>query len=294
MSPSGILLVDKPGGITSHDVVSRARKALGTRRVGHAGTLDPMATGLLLLGVDSATRLLTYLVGLDKEYAATIRLGVATDTDDAEGAVTATVDAASVTRERIDAGIAELTGEISQVPSSFSAVKVDGRRSYDRARAGEEVVLAPRNVTISRFDILDERREAGFVDLDVVVACSSGTYIRALARDLGAGLGVGGHLTALRRTSIGPFAVTDAVGADAIDRAALRTSAAIAARLFPTVTLDAAQAVDLAHGKRVTLDTPDAAVVAAITDGGRLAGMVSVTDGTARVLVNFPTDEVLA
>ena len=144
MSPSGILLVDKPGGITSHDVVSRARKALGTRKVGHAGTLDPMATGLLLLGVDSATRLLTYLVGLDKEYAATIRLGVATDTDDAEGAVTATVDAASVTRERIDAGIAELTGEISQVPSSFSAVKVDGRRSYDRARAGEEVVLAPR------------------------------------------------------------------------------------------------------------------------------------------------------
>jgi tRNA pseudouridine55 synthase len=299
VSPSGILLVDKPGGMTSHDVVSRARRALGTRKVGHAGTLDPMATGLLLLGIDSATRLLTYLVGLDKEYSATIRLGVATDTDDAEGSVTATTDASAVGRPAIDDAILALTGEIAQVPSSYSAVKVDGRRSYDRARAGEEVVLAPRSVTISRFEVIDERRGtgldgAGFVDLDVVVACSSGTYIRALARDLGTALGVGGHLTALRRTSIGGFVILDAVGIDAIDVAALRPPAAIAAQLFPTVTLDPSQAVDLTHGKRVPLSIADAPVVAAVTADGRLAGMVAVVDGIARVLVNFPTDEVLA
>ena len=294
MSPSGILLVDKPGGMTSHDVVARARKALGTRKVGHAGTLDPMATGLLLLGVDSSTRLLTYLVGLGKRYAATIRLGVATDTDDAEGETTATVDASAVSRDAIDAAITGLTGELSQVPSSYSAIKVDGRRSYDRARAGEEVVLEPRTVTISRFDVLDERRGPQTIDLDVVVECTSGTYIRALARDLGAALEVGGHLTALRRESIGDFEVTDAVAVDAIDPAALRPPAAIAAQLFPTATLDADQATDLTHGKRIRIDIADAPVVAAITAEGRLAGLVSVTDGAARVLVNFPTDEVLA
>ena len=297
---SGILLVDKPGGLTSHDVVGRVRRALGTRKVGHAGTLDPMATGLLLLGVDSATRLLTYLVGLDKEYSATLRLGVATDTDDAEGTVTATADASGITREAIDAAIGALRGELSQIPSTYSAVKVDGRRSYDRARAGEEVVLAPRRVTISRFDVLAERRDGQTVDLDVVVACSSGTYIRALARDLGAALGVGGHLTALRRTSIGPFRVEDAVGvADDPEAsrtafaAALRPPATIARELFPVAELDAAQAVDLAHGKRVSLAVGDSPVVAAIA-GDRLVGMVSVSDGSARVLVNFPTDEVLS
>jgi tRNA pseudouridine55 synthase len=293
VSPSGILLVDKPGGMTSHDVVARARTALGTRKVGHAGTLDPMATGLLLLGVDSSTRLLTYLVGLGKRYAATIRLGVATDTDDAEGDTTATVDASAVARDAIDAAIAGLTGELSQVPSSYSAIKVDGRRSYDRARAGEEVVLEPRTVTVSRFDVLDERRGPQTIDLDVVVECTSGTYIRALARDLGAALAVGGHLTALRREAIGDFEVTDAVAVDAIEAAALRSPAAIAAQLFPTATLDADQATDLAHGKRIRIDIADAPVVAAITADGRLAGLVSVADGSAKVLVNFPTDEVL-
>ncbi len=286
--------------MTSHDVVARVRRALGTRKVGHAGTLDPMATGLLLLGVDSATRLLTYLVGLDKEYSATIRLGIATDTDDAEGAVTATADASGVTREAIDDRIRGLTGAISQVPSSYSALKVDGRRSYDRARAGEEVVLAPRRVTISRFEVLDERRADGVVDLDVVVACSSGTYIRALARDLGAELGVGGHLTVLRRESIGPFAVAGASGltedADANRlefEKALRTPASVATELFPAAELDARQSIDLAHGKPVRVMVPDAPVVAAITPEGRLAGMVSVTAGSAKVLVNFPADEVL-
>ncbi len=299
MSPSGILLVDKPGGMTSHDVVARARRAFGTRKVGHAGTLDPMATGLLLLGVDSATRLLTYLVGLDKEYSATIRLGIATDTDDAEGEVTGETDASGVTRAAIDAALDAFRGEISQIPSTYSAVKVDGRRSYDRARAGEEVVLAPRRVTIARFDVLAERREATTVDLDVVVACSSGTYIRALARDLGAALGVGGHLTALRRESIGAFSVDDAVQLGEDDEArrtafsaALREPAAIARELFPVAELDPAQAVDLTHGKRVKVDIGDAPVVGAIA-GGRLIGMVSVTGGAARVLVNFPTEEVL-
>ncbi|MEO8095591.1 MAG: tRNA pseudouridine(55) synthase TruB [Pseudolysinimonas sp.] len=294
MSPSGILLVDKPGGVTSHDVVSRARRALGTRKVGHAGTLDPMATGLLLLGVDSSTRLLTYLVGLGKRYTATIRLGVATDTDDAEGQVTATADASRVTRVSIDAEVKALTGELSQVPSSFSAIKVDGRRSYERARAGEEVVLQPRTVTVSRFDVLAERRGTQVVDLDVVVECGSGTYIRALARDLGHALGVGGHLTALRREAIGGFEVQDAVAIDAIDVGSLLSAATVAGELFPVATLDDAQATDLAHGKRVRVSVPEAPVVAAVTAHGRLAGLVAVKDGVARVLVNFPTDEVLA
>ena len=156
---AGIVVVDKPAGMTSHDVVGRCRRIFSTKRVGHAGTLDPMATGLLLLGVGSSTRLLTYLVGLGKRYAATIRLGVASDTDDAEGALRVVADASTVARDAIDQGIAALTGEIAQVPSSYSAIKVDGRRSYDRARAGEEVVLAPRTVTISRFEVLAERPE---------------------------------------------------------------------------------------------------------------------------------------
>ncbi len=291
---TGILLVDKPGGITSHDVVSRARRALGTRKVGHAGTLDPMATGLLILGIDSSTRLLTYLVGLGKQYAATIRLGQTSTTDDAEGDLADPVDASGVTGAEIDRGLQRLTGQIEQVPSTFSAIKVEGRRSYDRARAGEEVVLASRTVTVSRFEIVAQRRESSFLDLDVIVDCSSGTYIRALARDLGAGLGVGGHLTALRRTSIGPFTVADAVSTEAIEPGAVRPAAAIAAQLFPTVELDAGQLVELTHGKKLTLAVPDAEVIAALTASGRLAGLVSVHAGVARVLVNFPTAEVLA
>ncbi len=294
MSASGILLVDKPSGMTSHDVVSRARRALGTRKVGHAGTLDPMATGLLLLGVDSSTRLLTYLVGLDKQYSATIRLGEATDTDDAEGQVVATADASGVSRASIETHLADLRGPIQQVPSSYSAIKVDGRRSYDRARAGEEVVLAARAVTITRFDVLDERREGAVIDLDVVVGCTSGTYIRALARDLGAALGVGGHLTALRRDSIGPFPLSDAVAIDAIDAPSLRRPLEVAAQLFPTVELDEQAQIDLTNGKRVALDAVDAPVVAAATPDGRLVGLVELSGGVARVLVNFPTSEVLA
>ena len=286
---AGVLLVDKPGGITSHGVVGAARRALGTRKVGHAGTLDPMATGLLILGVGTATRLLTYVVGLGKTYEATIRLGESTTTDDAEGESVARTDASAVPRDAIDAGIRALTGEIDQVPSSVSAIKVDGRRAYARVRAGEEVELAARRVTISRFEVLAERRDpaSGTVDLDVVVDGSSGTYIRALARDLGAGLGVGGHLTALRRTAIGPFSVADAVASDAVSPAALRDPAAIAAALFPSVALDDDQATRLGDGKRVPVATPDAPLVAAVHDG-RLTGLVEVGDGVARVVVNFP------
>jgi len=291
---TGILLVDKPGGVTSHDVVSRARRALGTRKVGHAGTLDPMATGLLLLGVDSSTRLLTYLVGLGKRYTATIRLGQSSTTDDAEGELSAPVDATGLTRAQLDTGIAALTGEIAQVPSTFSAIRVDGRRSYDRARSGEEVALAPRTVTVSRFEVLAERRDAPFLDLDVVVECSSGTYIRALARDLGAALGVGGHLTALRRTDVGPFSVEDAVPADAIAPEAVRDAAGVAEQLFPAVRLTGEQVAELTQGKKVRVEAADAGVVAALAASGRLVGLVSVNAGVARVLVNFPTAEVLA
>ncbi len=291
---SGILLVDKPGGITSHDVVARARRALGTRKVGHAGTLDPMATGLLILGVDSSTRLLTFLVGLGKSYEATIRLGQSSDTDDAEGELSASRDASHLSRSDLEAGIAALRGDISQVPSTFSAIKVDGKRSYELARSGEAVELKSRAVTVTRFEVLAERRDGPFLDVDVVVDCSSGTYIRALARDLGGGLGVGGHLTALRRTSIGPFRVADAVAVEAIDAASLRAPAAIAEQLFPRVELELPELTDLTQGKRITVGVPDAEVVAAVGASGRLAGLVSVKKGVARVLVNFPTAEVLA
>jgi len=296
---SGILLVDKPGGVTSHDVVARARRALGTRKVGHAGTLDPMATGLLILGVDSSTRLLTYLVGLGKQYTATIRLGQSSTTDDAEGELSPPVDATGLTRASLDRAIAALTGDISQIPSTFSAIKVDGRRSYERARSGEAVTLAARQVTVSRFEVLSERRSGPFLDLDVVVECSSGTYIRALARDLGAALAgadgaLGGHLTALRRTAIGPFELTDAVAVDAITPESLRDPALVAARLFPTLPLDGEQVAALTQGKKVAVDRPDAPVVAALAASGRLVGLVAVQSGIARVLVNFPTAEVFA
>jgi len=291
---TGILLVDKPGGITSHDVVSRARRALGTRKVGHAGTLDPMATGLLILGVDSSTRLLTYLVGLGKQYTATIRLGQSSTTDDADGELSDPADATGISRAQLDTALGALTGEIAQVPSTFSAIKVDGRRSYERARSGEEVALAARTVTVSRFEIVAERRDAPFLDLDVVVDCSSGTYIRALARDLGAALRVGGHLTALRRTAIGPFSVADAVPADAITPESVREPAAVAEQLFPGVRLTDEQVADLTQGKKVMVEAADADVAAALAASGRLVGLVSVRDGVARVLVNFPTAEVLA
>ncbi|MGZ0711239.1 tRNA pseudouridine(55) synthase TruB (plasmid) [Coraliomargarita sp. W4R53] len=255
--------------MTSHDVVKQARKALGTRKIGHAGTLDPMATGLLILGVDAATRLLTFIVGLDKTYEATIRLGMTTDTDDAEGAETARADTAglaAITDAQIHTGIAALTGVISQVPSTVSAIRVNGRRAYDLARAGEEVVLKSRTVTVSRFEVHSLRRTEDFIDLDVVVDCSTGTYIRALARDLGAALGVGGHLTALRRNRIGSFDVADGAPADDLANAHLAKPAAVASRILGRIDVTDEEAVDLRHGKRLKgaaarlVNTPAAAV----------------------------------
>jgi len=277
-APNGIVLVDKPGGITSHDVVARARRALNTRKIGHAGTLDPMATGLLILGVGPATRLLTYIVGLDKTYEATIRLGISTDSDDADGTVTARADAAAlaaVTADGITAGIAALTGDIEQVPSTVSAIKVGGKRAYDLARAGEEVALKARSVTIGRFELTATRTGPDGIDLDVVVDCSSGTYIRALARDLGAGLGVGGHLTALRRTRIGPFDVAAAAPEIAPD-ATLLAPAVVAADVLGAFPVTADEARDLRHGKRLAgaaarLETP---TPAAIDPDGVLVGIV--------------------
>ncbi|QMU97914.1 tRNA pseudouridine(55) synthase TruB [Microbacterium esteraromaticum] len=293
MVPPGILLVDKPGGLTSHDVVARTRRAFGTRKVGHAGTLDPMATGLLVIGIEGATRLLTYIVGADKTYTATIRLGARTTTDDAEGESVATADAAvlgAVTDESIATGIAALTGAIAQVPSSVSAIKVDGRRAYDRVRAGEEVELAAREVTVSRFDVLQTRRAEGLIELDVVVDCSSGTYIRALARDLGDGLGVGGHLTALRRTRVGGFDVSEAVGVDDLTGASVLTPAEAAARTMPVLRVDAQEAIDLRHGKRLhgRADRLPASEVAAIDPEGMLVGVIEARGNDIKSAMNMP------
>lgn len=291
MVAPGVLLVDKPGGMTSHDVVARARRALGTRKIGHAGTLDPMATGLLILGVEAATRLLTFIVGLDKTYEATIRLGAATDTDDADGQIVQTTDAVRVESEAITAAVAGLTGEISQVPSRVSAIKVDGRRAYDLVRAGEEVELAARPVTVSRFAVLGERRMPadGFIDLDVVVDCTSGTYIRALARDLGAHLGVGGHLTSLRRTRIGPFHVDSAAAADAVDAGDLRGTAAVATAVLGAFPVSAEEARALRHGKRL----PGAArrltraPAAAVDPDGALVGVVERRGEDVKSVMNM-------
>jgi tRNA pseudouridine55 synthase len=290
----GVLLVDKPGGMTSHDVVACVRRLAGTRRIGHAGTLDPMATGLLVLGVGSATRLLTFLVGLDKEYLATIRLGASTPSDDADSPVDRIADPdrlAALGDDAILDAMRSLTGDIRQVPSTFSAVKVDGRRAYARARAGEPVELGSRAVTIAAFDALGIRR-GEFVDLDVHVACSTGTYVRALARDLGRALGVGGHLTALRRTRVGPFEADRATALDALDPASDRLDpAAVARELFSVLELTAEQARDLGHGKRITVQFADAAPVAALAPDGRLVGLVEVAGTIARALVNFPEED---
>lgn len=291
---SGILLVDKSGGMTSHDVVARVRRLAGVRRVGHAGTLDPMATGLLVVGLGSSTRLLTYLVGLDKEYLATIRLGASTPSDDADSPVDRIADAdrlASITEVQVLAAIEPLRGDIRQVPSTVSAIKVDGRRAYARARAGEPVELGSRAVTVSAFDVL-AIRHGEFLDLDVRIECSTGTYVRALARDLGRALGVGGHLTALRRTRVGPFRIERAHELEEIDTQRDRLdSAAVARELFPALELSEQQAVDLGHGKRLDVTIPDGGPVAAIAPDGRLVGLVAVADGSAKSIVNFPWEE---
>jgi len=290
----GLLIVDKPGGLTSHDVVARVRGILGTRAVGHAGTLDPMATGVLVLGAGRATKLLGHLALNDKAYLATIRLGTATTTDDAEGeplsgedaGLDPGADAGAVEPAAVQARIAALTGRIEQVPSTVSAIKVGGRRAYRLARGGERVTLAARPVTVSRFDLLELRRGDGVTDLDVLVECSTGTYVRALARDLGAALLVGGHLTALRRTRVGPFGLDGArtlAELQAQPRVSLTLDQAVAAA-FPRRDVDAAAARDLSHGRPLPPDGT-AATYGVFGPDGRAVGLVAERDGAARAVV---------
>jgi tRNA pseudouridine55 synthase len=259
---SGLVLIDKPKGWTSHDVVAKLRGIAATRRVGHAGTLDPMATGLLLLGINAGTKLLTFLVGETKTYEATIRLGANTITDDAEGALTSTGDAnavASLTLEKVESALAALRGEIMQVPSSVSAIKVDGERAYAKVRGGDEVKLAARPITVSRFEITSALRivsvgDSELVDFDAVIDCSSGTYIRALARDLGSALQVGGHLTALRRTRIGNYKIEDAQQLEGLSSDSLSITSMFEAvnGAFELRELSNQEVIDLRHGKRIS------------------------------------------
>ncbi|WUH90600.1 tRNA pseudouridine(55) synthase TruB [Streptomyces sp. NBC_00433] len=291
--PSGLVVVDKPGGLTSHGVVSRMRRLAGTRRVGHAGTLDPMATGVLIIGVEKATRLLGHLALTEKEYAATIRLGQTTVTDDAEGDVTASAPpgaVAAVTAEAVHAGIAALTGPIQQVPSKVSAIKVNGVRSYTRVREGEDFELPARPVTVSSFTVQDVRPTDGALDLDVTVVCSSGTYIRALARDLGAGLGIGGHLTALRRTRVGPYGLAGARTLEQLeeDFAVLPIEDAAAAA-FPRWDVDTDQAALLGHGVRIPAPEQLTPVPHAVFGpDGRLLALVEPHAGQVRIVAGFP------
>ncbi len=244
------MIVDKPSGWTSHDVVGRVRRLAETRKVGHAGTLDPMATGVLVIGVGRATRLLGHLQVADKEYVATVRLGQSTITDDAEGDVVSSTLAGHLDAEAITAAMAPLTGSIEQVPSSVSAIKVEGQRSYARVRAGEDVDLPARPVTVEAFELGEVRPSDDVVDADVRVVCSSGTYVRALARDLGEALGVGGHLTMLRRTRVGSFDLASAHTLDELEADFVVTDLNRAARSsFPTLDLDDAQAGDVRFGR---------------------------------------------
>jgi tRNA pseudouridine55 synthase len=280
-APDGLLVVDKPSGWTSHDVVGRVRRLAGTRKVGHAGTLDPMATGVLVLGIGRATRLLGHLSLTDKTYDATIRLGVTTVTDDAEGDVLETRDASAV--GDVSSYLQALTGEIEQVPSAVSAVKVDGVRSYARVRAGEQVALKARRVTVSELTLLERRGD----ELDVRVTCSSGTYVRALARDLGEALGVGGHLTALRRTRVGPFDLAQARTLEQLaeELAVVPLDVAVAAS-FPRRELTDEEAVALSYGKK--LDPTGAAdTVGAFAPDGRCIALLEDRDGVARPTVVF-------
>jgi len=284
---SGLVVVDKPGGMTSHDVVARIRRIAGTRKVGHAGTLDPMATGVLLVGVNRATRLLGHLALTEKAYDATIRLGAATTTDDAEGEVVRRTAAGHLTEQDVRAAVPRFVGDIDQRPSAVSAVKVEGRRAYARVRAGEEVELPARRVTVHELRVDGVRRDADGLDVDVSVRCSSGTYVRALARDLGEVLGVGGHLTALRRTAVGPFGLDRAHSLDVLaDRFELLELTDVAQEAFPTYRLDAEQAAHVRDGRPldvvlgapvpVAVLDPDGTFLALYEQRGRTATAVAV------------------
>ncbi|MFM9609404.1 tRNA pseudouridine(55) synthase TruB [Streptomyces niveiscabiei] len=293
--PDGLVIVDKPSGFTSHDVVAKMRGIARTRRVGHAGTLDPMATGVLVLGVERATKLLGHLALTEKEYLGTVRLGQTTVTDDAEGEITASVDASAVTKDLVLDGVAQLTGDIMQVPSKVSAIKIDGVRSYKRARDGEDFEIPARPVKISSFQVYDVREAVAedgtpVLDLVVSVVCSSGTYIRALARDLGAGLGVGGHLTALRRTRVGPYKLDSARTLDQLQQElTVMPVAEAASAAFRRWDVDTKRARLLLNGVR--LDMPDeyagAGAVAVFDPEGRFLALVESEKGKAKSLAVF-------
>ncbi|HEY6745279.1 MAG TPA: tRNA pseudouridine(55) synthase TruB [Mycobacteriales bacterium] len=288
LPPGGLVIVDKPAGLTSHDVVARVRRIAHTRRVGHAGTLDPMATGVLVLGVERATKLLGHLTLTDKTYAATIRLGRDTVTDDAEGEPTGGASAAGVTPEALTQGLAALTGVIQQVPSAVSAIKVGGQRSYARVRSGEQVELAARTVTVSRLDLLGWSRPApDLLDADVELDCSSGTYVRALARDLGRALGTGGHLTALRRTRVGPFTLAAALTLEELAERPAPVSVPLdeaVAAAFPRRALTAEESARLRNGGRLAPAGPPGTYGAFDPDGHAVA-LLAEDATTARPLV---------
>ena len=285
---SGLLLIDKPAGITSFDVVAKLRKILNTRKIGHAGTLDPMATGLMVLGVNQGTKLLQFLIGLDKQYLATIRLGAQTLTDDAEGEILATSDASGLSANEVDEQIAKLTGTISQLPSKVSAKKIDGKRAYDLVREGKEVELSPKEVVVSRFErTSDFKIQDGFLDFDVIVDCTSGTYIRALARDLGEALGVGGHLTSLRRTKIGNYLIEDA---QQLAEGAMLTPLAQAARaIYPGHELSEEQVRDVHHGKPLKVSAVTG--TASLTFNEKLVAISTFRDGLLRSEAVFVADD---
>jgi tRNA pseudouridine55 synthase len=277
----GIVVVDKPAGMTSHDVVGRCRRLFGTRKVGHAGTLDPMATGVLVVGIERATKILGLLTATDKSYAATIRLGQSTSTEDAEGELLQTVPADDVTDAAIGEAVARLRGDIEQVPSAVSAIKVDGQRAYKLAREGKTVELAARPVRIDRFEVLATRRHDSVVDVDVEVDCSSGTYIRALARDVGLTLGVGGHLTALRRTRVGRFGLGEAHTLEHLADAPQLSYSLDAACLlvFPRRDLTVEEAESASHGRALEPAGVDG-VYAAVAPGGLVVALL--TDEASR------------
>ena len=291
MARSGLVLIDKPSDFTSHDVVAKVRKAVGTKKVGHAGTLDPLATGLLVLGIESGTKLLTFLVGADKTYHATIRLGAATVSDDSQSEFTFTADPAliaSITDQQIRAEISKLTGKILQRPSSVSAIKVDGKRAYDLVRSGEKLELKKRGVSVYRFEIKSEiTRSGSFIDLEVEIDCSSGTYIRALARDLGEQLGVGGHLTRLRRTRVGQFDIDSANQLSELDNLKLIDLAEAASGIFRSIVLSDQEVIDLGHGKKIPARGQGAGLFAGVNQAGKLVAVLEPANSDLKSVVVF-------
>ena len=284
----GFVVVDKDPGMTSHDVVAIARRALNTRKVGHAGTLDPMATGVLVLGFNNGTRLLQYITDGDKSYSATIVLGAATTTDDHEGEITSTADASQVSDSDIEKILAAMVGEIMQRPTNVSAIKVDGKRAYDRARSGEEFELPARKVTISQLDIREIRRKEATTLVDIEVTCSAGTYIRAIARDLGAELGVGGHLNRLRRTRVAGFALDQAIGIDQLKGGNVKSLdlVDVARSTFPVRELDLEEVNELSFGRPLN-PSHSAEIVAAISPDNRLIALLQNSADKAKPVAVF-------